>query len=110
MKDMILGLLGGGAAVQLMNTLMTLRPSRRQMDANALGAEVAALESTINVLRDNMERAETRHREQVEQLRAEVEDLRGCRRRLEEQVERLEAQVRRWRLTAPHSTQPSLPM
>lgn len=101
MKDIILGLLGGGAAVQMFNTVLTLRPSRRQLDASALGAEVSALEKTITVLRENMERTEERYRHQVEELRQEVGELRECRRRLERQVESLQAQVRRLSTGAP---------
>lgn len=77
MKDIILALLGGGAAVQLANTLATLRPSRRKMDADSLGVEVGALERTIGVLQKNFELENSRHRQEVEILRAEISSLRA---------------------------------
>ena len=77
MKDIILALLGGGAAVQLINTLATLRPSRRKIEADSLGVEVNALERTIEVLQKNFELENQRHRQEVETLRAEIDSLRA---------------------------------
>ena len=95
MKELLLGLLGGGAVVQLFNAVATLRQSRRQMDASALGTEVQALERTIAVISDNLERQNAAHQAEVETLRAEIESLRRCKLSLEREVTRLADEVRR---------------
>ncbi len=77
MKEIIIGLLGGGALVQLVNMLATLRPSRRSIDSQSLGNEVAALEKTITVLQDNFDREVKRHQAEVAALRAEITSLRS---------------------------------
>ena len=77
MKEIIIGLLGGGALVQLVNMLATLRPSRRSIDSQSLGNEVAALEKTITVLQDNFDREVKRHQAEGAALRAEITSLRS---------------------------------
>jgi len=86
MNDIIIGLLGGGALVQLLNMLFTLRQNRRQLNASALGGEVEALERTIKVLSDNLERETARHQEESRRLRDEI-------RRLETEVSDLRRQL-----------------
>ena len=39
MRELFIGLFGGGAVVQLLNMLLTYRQNRRQMNATALGTE-----------------------------------------------------------------------
>ena len=94
MKELILGLLGGGAVTQLLNTLATLRQNRRQINAAALGTEVEALEKTIAVLYANLERQNALHREEVKELRGEIAALRREKQALEERVRRLGEQLR----------------
>lgn len=77
MKEIIIGLLGGGALVQLLNVAGTLRQSRRSLDSQSLGNEVAALEKTITLLQDNFEREVKRHQTEVAALRAEIVSLRS---------------------------------
>ncbi len=77
MTEIILGVLGGGAAVQLVNTLAMVRQNRRRLNAEALGLEIAALERTIEVLQKNFELENERHRKEVAALRAEIERLRS---------------------------------
>lgn len=95
MKELILGLLGGGAVTQLLNTLATLRQNRRQINAAALGPEVEALEKTITVLYANQERQNALHREEVKELRGEIAALRREKQALEERVRRLGEQLRK---------------
>lgn len=86
MNDIVLGLLGGGVLVQLLNILFTFRQNRRQLNASALGGEVEALERTIKVLSDNLVRETARHNEESERLRAQI-------RRLEQEVVELREQL-----------------
>lgn len=72
-----MALLSGGALVQLVNIMATLKPSRRSMDSLSLGNEVAALEKTISVLQANFERENERHQREVESLQAEIAGLRA---------------------------------
>ena len=72
MNELIIGLLGGGAAVQLLSALLTLRQNRRQMNASALGEEVTALEKTIRVLQQNFMDANEQRRRETEELRGEL--------------------------------------
>ena len=65
------------------------------MDASALGTEVQALERTIAVISDNLERQNAAHQAEVETLRAEIESLRRCKLSLEREVTRLADEVRR---------------
>lgn len=89
MKELILGLFGGGAVVQAINYLLTLRQNRRQMNATALGTEVEALERTIKVIYENLERQNLTHRSEVESLQKELAALRKRCRELELEVMRL---------------------
>ena len=89
MKEIIIALLGGGAAVQVANTLATLRQNRRQLNAEALGTEVAALERTISVLRENFERENERQREEITVLRQEIRFLHNENGRLQVEINRL---------------------
>lgn len=79
MTTLLLGLLGGGTLVQLLQLLLHLRQDSRNANATALGAEVQALESAIEALRNNLT-AETRRYEDE-------------RRRLEERISKLEARI-----------------
>ena len=56
MRELFIGLFGGGAVVQLLNMLLTYRQNRRQMNATALGTEVEALERAIRIISENLER------------------------------------------------------
>ena len=84
MKETILGLLGGGVLVQALNVLATLRPTRRKADADALGAEVTALERTINLIYSKFEESERRAAEREQRLQSEIERLRARVRELED--------------------------
>ncbi len=75
MKELLIGLLGGGAIVQLVSTLSNLRPARRHANASALGAEVEALEKTIKTLGDNFNAEMERHRAERDSLRQEISEL-----------------------------------
>ncbi len=76
MNDTIIALLGGGAFVQLINSLATMRQNRRRINADSLGIEVGALEKTIEVLQNSFEREMQRHKTETAALRAEIETLR----------------------------------
>lgn len=108
MKEMLIGLLGGGALVQLFTGLATLRQNRRQMNASALGAEVEALEKTIAVLSANMERQNEVHRAEVEAMRSEIADLQRSKTALETEVRRLRNMIGTPRHGAD-AWQPTLP-
>ena len=41
MKELIIGLLGGGTLVQLINIVINARSSRRQQEAQALDTEIS---------------------------------------------------------------------
>lgn len=82
LSDLLLGLFGGGAIVQLLQTLINRRATRRQLNANALGTEIEALEHTIAVLRTTLDAEMERHErerrallERIEQLNAAVSSL-----------------------------------
>lgn len=75
MIEIILGILGGGTLVQLINLLVTYRQNRRQLNASALGGEVEALERTIRLLQENLERETQRHNQESERLRSQIERL-----------------------------------
>lgn len=104
---MLIGLLGGGALVQLFTGVATLRQNRRQMNASALGAEVEALEKTIAVLSANLERQNEVHRVEVEAMRREIDDLQRSKTTLETEVRRLRDMIGRQRLRAD-AWQPTL--
>lgn len=77
MKDVMIGLLGGGTIVQILNLLLTGRPARRRANADALGAEVAALEKTINVIYSRFEDLAMRYATETAALRSEIDSLRS---------------------------------
>lgn len=76
---LLAGLFGGGALVQLVQTLLHRRQDRRGKDAASLGAEVAAMQQAITTLQGNLE--------------AEVERHARERARLEERILTLEKRV-----------------
>ncbi len=82
MKNLILGLLGGGVVVQLLNFMVSARPNRRRLTAEALDSEITALEHTLQVLSDNIELTDRRHHLESEKMKLEIE-------RLEKRVEEL---------------------
>lgn len=112
MTELVLGLLGGGAAVQIINFILTLRQNRRRMDAEALGAEVSALEKTILLLYNNFEREVAAHKHDVRELQEQLELLRRSKALLEKEVARLRAQVERLRRSSADSdsSQLTLPL
>lgn len=77
MLEILLGLLGGGGAVQLLNMFINRSASRRQMNAESLGKEVEALERTIVVLESTFEKEVNRLRGEIDRLEKEVAALRG---------------------------------
>lgn len=108
MTELIIGLLGGGALVQLATLLTTWRQSRRQIDAGALGGEVEALEKTINVLHSNFEQANERHRREQAELLDELQRLRAECASLRAEVVRLRQE--RMYLTSADALQLRLPL
>ena len=75
MKELILGLLGGGAVVQLLNILISARPNRRKLTAEALDVEIGVLERTLKVMNDNMEMTNNRHKVEINDLKSEIHRL-----------------------------------
>lgn len=94
MKELIIGLLGGGAISQILTTIFSARSSSRQVNANALGSEVEALERTINLLRSNLETEFARHEKERQSLLSEIDQLRKRIRELDERIVRLSAENR----------------
>lgn len=86
MRELFIGLFGGGAVVQLLNMLLTYRQNRRQMNATALGTEVEALERAIRIISENLERQNAEHRKVVAELQNEVDTLRKRCRDLEREL------------------------
>jgi peptidoglycan hydrolase CwlO-like protein len=75
MKEIILAILGGGAAVELLNVVLHRTANSRQLNANALGSEVAALERTIVLLRENLEAEIQRHDRERQALTDRIDKL-----------------------------------
>ncbi len=75
MTDLLIGILGGGAVVQLVDTVIHRRQNARQINANALGTEVQALERTIVLLKENLEAEMERHRRDRDDLLARITEL-----------------------------------
>ncbi len=73
--ELILGLFGGGVLGQLCMALVNRTANRRQINAQALGGEVAALEQTIRLLRESMEAEVRSHAEERESMRREIRGL-----------------------------------
>ena len=86
MRELFIGLFGGGAVVLLLNMLLTYRQNRRQMNATALGTEVEALERAIRIISENLERQNAEHRKVVAELQNEVDTLRKRCRDLEREL------------------------
>jgi len=101
MKEIVIALLSGGAIVQVANMLATLRQNRRQLNASALGTEVAALEKTICVLQSNFENENRRHREEITELRTEVKTLQGENMRLRTELSFLRRRGGAYQLKIP---------
>lgn len=94
MKEILLALIGGGAIVQLANLVAVWRPTRRRANAEALGAEVEALERTINVIYTRFESMSKLHAGQMAQMRDQVAALRS-------RVAQLEGELLRAGLRVP---------
>lgn len=94
MKEIVLALIGGGALVQLANLMVVWRPTRRRANAEAMGAEVEALERTINVIYTKFESLSKLHAAQMAQMRSQVEMLRS-------RVAQLEGELARAGLRVP---------
>ncbi|MBD5221688.1 MAG: hypothetical protein HDS70_04880 [Bacteroidales bacterium] len=75
LTELIIGLLGGGVAVQLLQTLLTLRQSRRQISSAALGGEVTAMQEAIRTLQENLENSTRYYRGEIERLQAHIRQL-----------------------------------
>ncbi len=75
MKELIIGLLGGGTLVQLINIFINARSSRRQQEAQALDTEISALEHTLKIVSENIEIETRRHSLERQELRDEILSL-----------------------------------
>ena len=75
MKELIIGLLGGGTLVQLINIFINARSSRRQQEAQALDTEISALEHTLKIVSANIEIETRRHSLERQELREEILSL-----------------------------------
>ena len=75
MKELIIGLLGGGTLVQLINIVINARSSRRQQEAQALDTEISALEHTLKIVSENIEIETRRHSLERQELREEILSL-----------------------------------
>ena len=75
MKELIIGLLGGGTLVQLINIFINARSSRRQQEAQALDTEISALEHTLKIVSENIEIETRRHSLERQELREEILSL-----------------------------------
>lgn len=107
MNELIIALLGSGVLAQLVGTLATLRQNRRQLNASALGGEVAALEKTISLLSDNYDRQAATHRTETEELRKELTALRSRVNELTAELDRLRSEncrLRNLRVFSPNSS------
>jgi len=94
MKELIIGLLGGGALVEIVRMMLNNRVDKRKMHAEALDSEVTTMEHTLRVLADNMDRQIQRHNEEREHLLSEIAGLRSQVAELKESVEALRAENR----------------
>lgn len=77
MNEIIIGLLGGGVLVEVLNLVLNRRASRRQMDATSLGTEVTALEAAISTLQGNLERTTAYYQSEIERLQGRIRELEG---------------------------------
>lgn len=97
MKELIIGLLGGGTLVQLINLLLNARSSRRQQQAQALDTEISALEHTIKILSESIDIETRRHSLERQELREEIVALKRQIATLIENVETLKTENLRLR-------------
>lgn len=91
MTTLLIGLLGGGTIVQLVQLFVSRRHNARQLNATALGGEVQALESAIDALRRNLDAEIERHEKVRCQLEARIEVLENTIVTLREENMRLRA-------------------
>lgn len=96
-NELIIGLLGGGTLVQLVNLLINARTSRRQQQAQALDSEISALEHTLKVISDNIDLETRRHSLERRELEEEISALKQRVAELNEIVESLQADNSRLR-------------
>ena len=92
MKELIIGLLGGGTLVQLINLLLNARSSRRQQQAQALDTEISAREHTIKILSESIDIETRRHSLERQELREEIVALKRQIATLIENVETLKTE------------------
>ena len=97
MKELIIGLLGGGTLVQLINLLLNARSSRRQQQAQALDTEISSLEHTIKILSESIDIETRRHSLERQELREEIVALKRQIATLIENVETLKTENLRLR-------------
>ena len=86
-ETLIVSLLGGGVLTQIVTAVLHARQNARQLNANALGTEVQALERTISLLKENLEAEIKRHDREREQLMGRITQL-------EEQAEKMRATLK----------------
>lgn len=98
MTELIVGLLGGGTLVQLINLLVNARTSRRQKQAEALDAEISALEHTLKIVSESVEIESRRHSLERQELKEEINTLRCRLNRLNELVATLQVENARLRV------------
>lgn len=75
MKELIIGLLGGGVFAEVLNIIIGAKANRRKLQAEALDTEVTTMEHTLRVLADNMDREIKRHDLECERMQAEIAEL-----------------------------------
>lgn len=89
MTTLLIGLLGGGTLVQLIQLLIQRRSFGRKTDAEALGGEVEALEKAIATLRNNLDAEVERHDTERRRFESRIAELEGQIANLEEENRRL---------------------
>lgn len=97
MTELIIGLLGGGTLVQLINLLINARSSRRQQQAQALDTEISALEHTLKIVSENAEIESRRHSLERQELREEIDSLKKRLCRLSDDIDTLRSENLRLR-------------
>lgn len=75
LTELLIGLMGGGVLVQLVQTLLTLRQNRRQINSAALGSEVSAMQEAIRTLQENLENTTRYYRGEIERLQTHIRQL-----------------------------------
>ncbi len=89
MTTLLIGLLGGGTLVQLIQLLIQRRSFGRKTDAEALGGEVEALEKAIATLRNNLDAEVERHDTERRRFESRIAELEGQIANMEEENRRL---------------------